>query len=427
MMILIPVFCAICFLPSESYEQTEKIVEANESSDREQGIKNSNFHVEKIVKSLHNSEILSNLVDLVPRSSAQSFSSQHQIDDEPSPSHYLLNKGDGCSISNLNRTLRDIFSKPRNEKDEEYKNHVRQNIIGRFAYYSTQTHIQHFDARDSSDNLVKGVNLIGIMPGLNYNQPLDSLLVIGAHYDTTALTPGVNDNGSGMAALFETVRLLSPKAGELNNTLIFVAFDQEEKGCLGSMAFVNQFLIPKELNRHGASFTGAFIMDMILNFDPTSRSQVLPSDMARVLPEVSSYLRKNKYAGDFLGVITRRGHDTRLWDAYSRSWNKLALYPEHKLLLMDPAIPRVPTFFSNYRYRNFVRSDHAAFWNHKNANYSHNMPAVLLTDTGPYRGVSRACYHEFCDDLTHITQKNLEFMKHAVDVLAETILGLSAY
>lgn len=159
-------------------------------------------------------------------------------------------------MSNLNRTLRDLFSKPRNEKDEEYKNHIRQNIVGRFAYYATKTHIQHFDARDSSDKLVKGVNLIGVMPGLNYNQPLDSILVVGAHYDTTALTPGVNDNGSGVAALLETVRLLSPKAGELNNTVIFVAFDQEEKGCLGSMAFVNQFLIPKELNKHGASFTG---------------------------------------------------------------------------------------------------------------------------------------------------------------------------
>jgi ELWxxDGT repeat protein len=70
----------------------------------------------------------------------------------------------------------------------------------------------------------------------------DDVYVIGAHYDTmdnAALAlggPGANDNASGVAAVMEAARVLSQYAFEA--TIIFVAFDCEEVGCVGSLAFV---------------------------------------------------------------------------------------------------------------------------------------------------------------------------------------------
>ncbi len=53
-------------------------------------------------------------------------------------------------------------------------------------------------------------------------------MLIGAHYDTVDNTSGVNDNGSGMSALLEIVRLINSYNCQLSYTLMFVAFDLEE-------------------------------------------------------------------------------------------------------------------------------------------------------------------------------------------------------
>lgn len=103
----------------------------------------------------------------------------------------------------------------------------------------------------------------------------------------------------------------------------------------------------------------------------------------QVVPEATLYMRRNKNMGDFLAVFTRRGLDDKLWQAFSKSWNKVSnVYPHHKILNINPSIPRNPTFFTNYRYRSFMRSDHSAFWNNKNLHYDHLLPAALITDTG---------------------------------------------
>ncbi|HEV2828349.1 MAG TPA: M20/M25/M40 family metallo-hydrolase [Pyrinomonadaceae bacterium] len=64
-------------------------------------------------------------------------------------------------------------------------------------------------------------------------------LMLAAHYDTVAGSPGAADDGSSVAALLETLRAL--KAGEpLNNDVIFLFTDAEEIGQLGAEAFTQQ-------------------------------------------------------------------------------------------------------------------------------------------------------------------------------------------
>lgn len=62
-------------------------------------------------------------------------------------------------------------------------------------------------------------------------------IVLGGHYDSVAAGPGANDNGSGTAVLIELARVLAQR--ETHSTLIFVAFDAEEFGLIGSRYFTD--------------------------------------------------------------------------------------------------------------------------------------------------------------------------------------------
>ena len=59
--------------------------------------------------------------------------------------------------------------------------------------------------------------------------------VIGAHYDSVN-NPGADDDGSGIAALLEAARVAS--LHDFEASLVFVAFDLEETGLIGSKAWV---------------------------------------------------------------------------------------------------------------------------------------------------------------------------------------------
>ncbi len=65
----------------------------------------------------------------------------------------------------------------------------------------------------------------------------DKTIVLGGHYDSVAAGPGANDNGSGTAVLIELARVLAQR--DTKNTLIFIAFDAEEFGLIGSRYYVD--------------------------------------------------------------------------------------------------------------------------------------------------------------------------------------------
>ncbi|MGH4013627.1 MAG: M28 family metallopeptidase [Pseudonocardiaceae bacterium] len=65
----------------------------------------------------------------------------------------------------------------------------------------------------------------------------DNVVMAGAHLDSVEKGPGINDNGSGTAALLETARQLggNPK---VHNAVRFAWWGAEELGLLGSKAYV---------------------------------------------------------------------------------------------------------------------------------------------------------------------------------------------
>lgn len=96
---------------------------------------------------------------------------------------------------------------------------------------------------------------------VNSKTPSDKYIVVGAHYDhlgmggsgvnsrmpdTIAVHNGADDNASGVSGIIELAGYLASKADTLKKNIIFVAFDAEEMGVLGSKYFVDNLPIAKE-------------------------------------------------------------------------------------------------------------------------------------------------------------------------------------
>ena len=77
------------------------------------------------------------------------------------------------------------------------------------------------------------VNVVAELDGNND----DNVVMAGAHLDSVPEGPGINDNGSGSAALLELAEQLAKLKPE--NTLRFAWWGAEEEGLVGSTAYVN--------------------------------------------------------------------------------------------------------------------------------------------------------------------------------------------
>lgn len=65
-------------------------------------------------------------------------------------------------------------------------------------------------------------------------------IVVGGHLDSVPQGPGINDNGSGTAAILETAIQMAKLGIEPRNTVRFAFWGGEEGGLLGSNYYVNQ-------------------------------------------------------------------------------------------------------------------------------------------------------------------------------------------
>ncbi len=93
-------------------------------------------------------------------------------------------------------------------------------------------------------------NVIAELPGRND----DNVVMVGAHLDSVQAGPGIQDNGSGSAAVLETAVQMAKVRPR--NTVRFAWWGAEESGLVGSTAYVND-LSEEELDR----------ITLYLNFD----------------------------------------------------------------------------------------------------------------------------------------------------------------
>ncbi len=91
-------------------------------------------------------------------------------------------------------------------------------------------------------------NVLGVLPGQNTGEQ-DALIIVGAHRDhfgeqAGLQFPGADDNASGTAVMLELARVLSHRRIPLTHTIVFISFDGEERGLLGSTLSVDDPAFP---------------------------------------------------------------------------------------------------------------------------------------------------------------------------------------
>lgn len=99
-----------------------------------------------------------------------------------------------------------------------------------------------FDAPNFKDpeNAIHGTNLVTFIRGSDPSSP--RVLLMSAHYDHLGIVDGeiyngTDDNASGVVALLETMAWFEAHPPE--STIMFVFFDAEEKGIVGSPSLLN--------------------------------------------------------------------------------------------------------------------------------------------------------------------------------------------
>src|SRR5713101_4804508 len=178
------------------------------------------------------------------------------------------------------------------------------------------------------------------------------IILIGAHYDSVFGSPGANDNGSGVAAMLALARRFAGRKTE--HTLRFVAFVNEEppyflSGEMGSLVYAGR------CKARGDKISAMISLETIGYFSDAPNSQTYPS------PGLGLFYPK---IGNFIGFVS---------NVHSRALLRrvIALFRKHAKIPSEGA--SLPAFIPGVSW-----SDQWSFW-------QHGYPAVMVTDTAPFR------------------------------------------
>jgi len=106
---------------------------------------------------------------------------------------------------------------------------------------------------------VRTVNVAGVLPGCD-PELADEYVIVGAHYDHLGIKEeetesgetewviynGADDNASGVAGVLELARLFTVAEEQPSRSILFICFDAEEKGLLGSYSYIGTPAVPLE-------------------------------------------------------------------------------------------------------------------------------------------------------------------------------------
>ena len=176
-------------------------------------------------------------------------------------------------------------------------------------------------------------------------------IVVGAHYDSVHGSPGANDNGSGVAAALELA--LAFRGWRPKHSIRIAFFANEEPPYFHSEAMGSK-VYADELAAAGEPVRAMFSLETIGYYSDRPRSQRYPFLLGLFYPD----------RGDYLAFVANLASRPLLHAAIS-AFREQARFPSEGVAA--PAIiPGVDW------------SDQWSFWHH-------GVPALMLTDTAPYR------------------------------------------
>ena len=86
-------------------------------------------------------------------------------------------------------------------------------------------------------------NIVGELPGTD---KADEIVMLGGHFDTWHAATGAADNGVGVAAMMEAMRILKASGVKLRRTVRIGLWGGEEQGLLGSREYVAQHFASRQ-------------------------------------------------------------------------------------------------------------------------------------------------------------------------------------
>ncbi|MDR9500606.1 MAG: M28 family peptidase [Desulfurivibrionaceae bacterium] len=203
------------------------------------------------------------------------------------------------------------------------------------------------------------------------------IVVVGAHYDTVANSPGANDNGSGVAVLLELARLLVDIRPQ--RTIRLVAFANEEppfflNNAMGSRVYAGRARERQE------DITAMVALETMGFYSDEPDSQAYPFPLGHLYPDQANFIA-------FVGNVSSR----RLVRQAIGAFRDHGHFPSQGVA--------APAFLMGVGW-----SDHSSFW-------AEGYPAIMVTDTAFYR---YHAYHTPWD-----TPEKLDYVR-----LARVVSGL---
>ncbi len=239
-------------------------------------------------------------------------------------------------------------------------------------------------------------NILARQPGLVNDS---ATYVVDAHFDGVSLTPGADDNASGVAGVMEAARVLSKYHFE--NSLRYISFDLEEVGLMGSQRYVQNGIPGFEQTKGVVNF------EMIGYYSNQANTQSFPAGFELLFGAQSAAVQADSNRGNFI-VNCSNTASAPLAAAFDTAATRYV----PALRVISLPVPGTGTIAPDLR-----RSDHARFWDA-------GMEALMITDGANFRNTQ---YHQAGDSIGRL---NMAFMtnvvKAAVGALAMLAKPLSA-
>ena len=224
---------------------------------------------------------------------------------------------------------------------------------------------------ERQDVLAPAENLIVTIPATGSDA---RILVIGAHYDTVSVSPGADDNASGVAALLEIARRIADREpGALEVQLVFYANEEPpyfKTGAMGSHVHAMSLDDPERV-------AGMISLETMGYFSDAEGSQHYPFPLSLRYPSTGNFIA-------FVG------------DTSSRSFLRETIGSFRERARIPSVGGTAPSVVQGIDW-----SDHRAY-------SQRGIPAFMVTDTAPFRNPH---YHRDSD-----TPDTLDYVRLALVV-----------
>lgn len=203
----------------------------------------------------------------------------------------------------------------------------------------------------------------------------DERVVVLAHYDTVADSPGADDNASGVAVLLEIARVLSRFRFERTIHLIAVSLEENQHGNDPGSGTRGSRALAAYARENGWNISGVVVLESVAYAGDTI-VQTVPPGISVPVPEF----------GNFIAVVGNK-RSCELAEGFSLAIERYRIDCPH----LELVVPGNGDLLPDTR-----RSDHAPFWDE-------GFAAIMITDTTNFRSIHN---HQPTDTLATL---NLDF------------------